>query len=71
MQLEACHEVASKQTDQTWHHPEDCIYIEKADLQFTASSGGDEGGEAPEAAEVEDENVGSVQLLGGFNSFDC
>jgi len=40
----------------------DCIYIEKADLQFTASSGGDEGGEAPEAAEVEDENVGSVQF---------
>eukprot|EP00438_Fugacium_kawagutii_P006603 Skav212982 [mRNA] locus=scaffold423:97643:121234:- [translate_table: standard] len=43
----------------------DCIYIEKADLQFSASTGGDEAGEGQEApAEAEDENVGSVQLLG-------
>lgn len=42
----------------------DCIYIEKADLQFSASTGGDDAGEGGEAAaaDAEDENVGSVQF---------
>ena len=45
---------------------QDCIYIEKADLQFSAGTGGDEAGEGAEAAaDAEDENVGSVQLLEG------
>ena len=38
------------------------IYIEKADLQFSASAGGDEGAEQGENA-AEEENVGSVQPL--------
>lgn len=40
----------------------DCIYIEKADLQFSASSGGDDGEGGEAAADAEDENVGSVQF---------
>ncbi|CAL1157277.1 unnamed protein product [Cladocopium goreaui] len=40
----------------------DCIYIEKADLQFSASSGGDDGEGGEAAADAEDEKVGSVQF---------
>ena len=50
---------------------EDCIYIEKADLQFSASSGGDDGEGGEAAADAEDENVGSVQLLGALQTVSC
>ncbi|CAJ1448425.1 unnamed protein product [Effrenium voratum] len=40
----------------------DMIYIEKADLQFSASAGGEEDGGGEGAETVEEENVGSVQF---------